>query len=191
MHVGSPSQEKPITKNEVIEFAESVIKRKGLQQGTILAWAFSPSAREAASKLAAQEGTSIEFVKLSLIPIDSNEFKEHITSKHREYANLLAFILPPEIRIKIKRTSPLEYQFDISESIPLNVGGKIMNVQWDFDYDQVFVSTKGYSFIRDKNNKPELVVTYTFPEKGEYTIACKVQDDLGGENTKIEKLEVS
>ncbi len=137
-----------------------------------------------------EKGMSVEFVKISFVPIESEEFRKHITSKHKEYSDLLVFILPPEVRVKFKRTAPLAYEFDISESTSLNIGGKIMNVQWDFDYDGKFVSTQGYSFIRSDKNLPKLSVAYTFPTAGTKKIACKVQDDKGGEHTEMIEFEV-
>ncbi len=190
LYVGSSSQEKPITKDQVIDFAKTLRTKKGKNHGIMLAWAFAPSAQVAAAKLEEEKGVSVEFVKLTLVPIESEDFRKHITSKQKEYSDLLVFILPPEVRVKYKRTEPLTYEFDISESISLNIGGKIINVQWDFDYDGKFVSTQGYSFLRGDKNMPKLSVAYTFPTAGKKKIACKVQDDKGGEKTEVIELEV-
>jgi hypothetical protein len=69
----------------------------------------------------------------------------------------------------------------------------IANVQWDFDYKHGrFTSTQGYGFLRDKaSGKPVLVVEYEFPQAGNLTIACSVQDDQGGERTAMQTLEVN
>ena len=188
--VGSPSQEKPITEKEVVEFSKHIIKSGNYHQGTMIGWGFTPGARNVAQQLIAQHSIAIDFVKLQLIPIESNEFKEHITSKHPEYKNLLKFILPPEVRISQKRMNPLEYEFDVSESVSLNPSGKIINVQWDFSYNgERFISTAGYSFLGMKNKKPVLKINYKFKTLGKNKIACKVQDDEGGE--KIEIMEIN
>ena len=118
------------------------------------------------------------------------DFRNHIVTKHKEYEDLLVFILPPVVRINSKRISPLNYEFDISESTSMNIGGKIINVQWDFDYDGKFASTQGYSFIREDTNIPKLIVNYEFPCMGKRKVACKVQDDKGGEKTEILEIEV-
>lgn len=189
--VGKPSQEVPITENEVIEFAKDIVKRKGHHQGTMIAWGFTIGARNAAQQLAAQHAIAIDFVKLQLIPIESNEFKEHITSKHPEYKNFLKFIVPPQVRISTQRVDDLEYEFDVSESVSLNPSGRIINVQWDFSYNgERFISTPGYSFLGMENNKPVLKVNYEFNSAGKKMIACKVQDDEGGEKIEILELEV-
>ncbi len=188
--VGNVSMEDRITKKDVIEFARYISTRKGRHHGIILAWAFAPSAQEAAERLAIQTSTTVDFVKISLVPIESESFREWVVSKHKEYSNFLTFVLPPEIRLRISRISPLTYAFDLSESISLNTNGKIANVQWDFEYKERFVSTRGFSFIRTKDNRAILKVQYTFPYEGRRTIACKVQDDLGGEKLEIRTLEV-
>ena len=100
-------------------------------------------------------------------------------------------MLPPEIRLNITRSSPLTYSFDLSESVSLNSSGKIANVQWDFEYKERFMSTKGFSFIRSEENAVLLKVKYNFECPGMKKIACKVQDDLGGEKLTVRKLEVN
>ena len=191
LFVGNPSQEKSITEKEVVEFAKYIIKQGNYHQGTMIGWGFTPGARNVAQQLEAQHAIAIDFVKLQLIPIESNEFKEHITSKNPEYKNLLKFILPPEVRISHKRVSNSEYEFDVSESVSLNPSGKIINVQWDFSYNsERFVSTAGYSFLGMKDKKPVLKVNYKFGSIGKKKIACKVQDDEGGEKMEIMEINV-
>lgn len=190
LYVGSASQEKQVGKDTVLEFAKAITTQKGKHQGTMLAWAFAPSAWKTAEQLALQQAVAVDFVKISLVPIDSEEFKEHVTSKHTEYKNLLKFILPPEVRLTSKRVSPLTYEFDVSESVAINLGGKIINVQWDFDHKGRFVSTPGYIFAGLKDKKPILKTTYKFPSLGNKKIACRVQDDEGGQKITTADLEV-
>jgi len=190
LYVGPSSQDQPVTKNEVINFAKNIVTKRGKYQGEMLAWAFAPSAQQAVQELATQQDVAVDFVRISLVPIESPKFREHVVTKHKEYSNLLTFVLPPEVRLRYKRLAPLTYEFDISESVSLNPSGRIVNVQWDFNYDGRFVSTKGYSFIRGKENEPMLKASYKFPETGMTNIACRVQDDLGGERIHIEKLVV-
>lgn len=189
--VGTPSQDEPINEKQVIEFAKHIVKKKGHHQGIMIAWGFTQGARNAAQQLAAQHAVSIDFVKLQLIPIESNEFKEHIISKHPEYKNLLKFLLPPQVRITTKRVGTLEYEFDVSESVSLNPNGKIINVQWDLEFNgERFISTPGYSFMGMKDNKPVLKLNYKFSSVGRKRIACKVQDDEGGEKVDVLEIDV-
>ena len=73
----------------------------------------------------------------------------------------------------------------------MNAGAKIINVQWDFDYDKRFSSTPGYAFVHGSKTGPELQAQYEFPTAGKTHIACKVQDDMGGEGLWTTEIEVS
>lgn len=190
LFVGPASQDRPVKKEDVIEFAREITTKRGLKKGDMLAWAFSPAAQEAASRLNASGSVEVDLVRLKLIRIESQEFREHVTSKHKEYERLLTFILPPEVRLSQKRLGLLTYEFDIGESISVNPGGKIANVQWDFDFKGTFVSTPGYSFMRDSRKAPILKVSYKFSHAGKQSVACRVQDDLGGERTHVEVVAV-
>ena len=192
LYVGEPSRQSRITKTDVALFAKAVYEERRANHGVMLGWNFGQDARQAAEILAARENKRIDFVRLNLIRLEDEEFREHIVNKNRHYAPLLCFIQPPEVRVKFRRLNGRVYEFDVSESVSLNKDGVIANVQWDFAYKLGrFTSTQGYSFLRDKKtNAPILVVEYTFPTEGEYNIACSVQDDQGGERTVNIKIEV-
>ena len=192
LYVGEPSRRSRIGKDDVARFAKAVYEERRANHGVMLAWNFGPDARKAAEILAARENKRIDFVRLNLVRLESDEFREHVVNKHKDYGPLLSFIQPPEVRVAVRRVKSLTHEFDVSESVSLNKDGVIANVQWDFDH-QVghFTSTQGYTFLRDKKTgRPLLVVEYTFPKSGEYTIACSVQDDQGGERTVTQTLEV-
>ncbi len=192
LYVGEPSRQSRITKEDVAIFAKAVYEERRANHGVMLGWNFGQDARQAAEILAARENKRIDFVRLNLIRLEDEAFREHIVNKNQDYAPLLCFIQPPEVRIKYRRLKPLTYEFDVSESISLNKDGAIANVQWDFSHKAGrFTSTQGYSFMRDKKTgTPILVVEYEFPASGEYNIACSLQDDQGGEKTVAMKIEV-
>jgi DNA modification methylase len=192
LYVGEPSRDSRITKEDVARFAKTVYEERRANHGVMLAWNFGPDARKAAEILAARENKRIDFVRLSLVRLESDEFREHVVNKHPDYGPLLSFIQPPEVRVAIRRLKPLTYEFDVSESVSLNKDGAIANVQWDFDYKSgKFTSTQGYTFLRDKKTgRPVLIVAYTFPKVGAYTVACSVQDDQGGERTVVQTIQV-
>jgi len=192
LYVGEPSRRSRIGKDDVARFAKAVYEERRANHGVMLAWNFGPDARKAAEILAARENKRIDFVRLNLVRLESDEFREHVISKHKDYGPLLSFIQPPEVRVAVRRVGRLTYEFDVSESVSLNKDGVIANVQWDFDHKAGrFTSTQGYTFLRDKQTKrPLLVVEYTFPDMDVYTIACSVQDDQGGERTVTQTLEV-
>jgi DNA modification methylase len=197
--VGEPSQRSQVTAKEVEGFANAIRKtvryqQDNLRDGIMLAWAFRPDALEAAERLRELEQTDLNFIRLDMLRIDSPRFREHVaalSTQHADYENFLTFVQPPRVEVGWKRLQERTYAFDVSETVLINAGAKIINVQWDFDYQKRFSSTPGYSFIRGKNKEPALQVQYEFPRARRYKIACKVQDDMGGEGTWTGELEVT
>jgi hypothetical protein len=149
---------------------------------------------KAAERLRELEQTDLNFIRLEQIRIDSPRFREHVSAlstDHADYENFLTFVQPPKVEVGWKRITARTYKFDVSETAVLNVGAKIINVQWDFDYGERFSSTPGYSFIRSQKNEPTLQTQYEFPQVGTFRIACKVQDDMGGEGIWLREIEVT
>ena len=182
LFVGSAKQKSRITKEQVIGFAEELTKSKGKNYGTMIGWSFAPSAKEAVQHLKGKNNPEIDLIQITLTNLGSSEFKKHVTKLHCDYESFLTFILPPQISVTYKKIKANTYEFDASESIALNTGAQIINVQWDFDFRNRFTPTKGFAFGRDVNkSKPLYKVLYTFKYLGKTSIACRVQDDLGGE----------
>lgn len=187
--VGEADQRKAVTVTDVQAFANAMrrtlrYKQDNLRDGIMLAWAFRPDAVEAADRLRRLEQTDLNFIRLDMIRIDSPRFREHVTAlstDHADYENFLTFVQPPRVEVGYKRIASRTYVFDVSETAILNAGAKIINVQWDFDYGTRFSSTPGYSFVRSGKNQVALQAQYEFPETGTKRVACKVQDDMGGE----------
>ena len=94
LYVGEPSRQTRITKNDVAAFAKAVYEERHANHGVILGWNFSQDARQAAEILAARENKRIDFVRLNLIRIEDEAFREHIVNKSQDYASLLSFIQP-------------------------------------------------------------------------------------------------
>ena len=197
--VGEPSQRSQVSAKEVEDFANAVrrtirYQQDNLRDGIMLAWAFRPDAVTAAERLREMEQTDLNFIRLEQVRIDSPRFREHVaalSTDHADYANFLTFVQPPKVEVGWKRISSRTYKFDTSETIVLNPGAKIINVQWDFDYGKRFSSTPGYSFIHGTQKEPVLQVQYEFPRTDKFRIACKLQDDMGGEGIWSGEVEVS
>jgi DNA modification methylase len=196
--VGLPDHKKAVTAADVQDFANAMrktprYKQDNLRDGIMLAWAFRPDAVEAADRLRRLEQTDLNFVRLDMIRIDSLRFREHVaalSTDNADYENFLTFVQPPKVEVGHKRIAPRVYRFDVSETAILNPGARIINVQWDFGYGTRFSSTPGYSFVRTSKNEPELQAEYTFPSEGKTHVACKVQDDMGGEGLWTAEIEV-
>ncbi len=197
--VGEPDQKKAVTAADVQAFANAMrktlrYKQDNLRDGIMLAWAFRPDAMEAAERLRRLEQTDLNFIRLDMIRIDSPRFRENVTAlstDHADYENFLTYVQPPRMEVGYKRIAPRTYKFDVSETVIMNAGAKIINVQWDFDYDKRFSSTPGYAFVHGSKTGPELQAQYEFPMTGKKRIACKVQDDMGGEGLWTTEIEVS
>ncbi len=197
--VGEPDQKKAVTAADVQTFANAMrktlrYKQDNLRDGIMLAWAFRPDAVEAAERLRRLEQTDLNFIRLDMIRIDSPRFREHVTAlstDHADYENFLTYVQSPRMEVGYKRIAPRTYKFDVSETVIMNAGAKIINVQWDFDYDKRFSSTPGYAFVHGSKTGPELQAQYEFPKASKTRIACKVQDDMGGEGLWTTEIEVS
>ena len=122
--------------------------------------------------------------------IGDADFREHIVGRstdRADYGEFLTFIQPPVVNVGWRALSAgHSVTFDAGDSAVLNSGAEIINVQWDFNYDgRRFAATPDYSFTkkegRGKKKKPKLSVTYKFPRKGRFAVACRVQDSRGGE----------
>jgi DNA modification methylase len=190
-----PDARYEVSHTDVVAFANAIrrsirYQQSDLRDGVMLGWAFTPQAREAAEQLRQRAGVDVNFIRLELIRIDSPRFREHVaklSTDHADYENFLTFIQPPRVEVGYERIAPLTYRFDVSDTVVVNPGAKIINVQWDFDYDgRQFRSTQGYAL-----SKASAPVVYKFPRAGKFTIACKVQDDKGGEGFWVGELEVS
>ncbi len=196
--VGDSNPRQGVTAQDVQDFANAIrktlrYKQDNLRDGIMLGWAFRKDAMEAAERLRRLEQTDLNFIRLEQVRIDSPRFREHVaalSTDHADYENFLTFVQPPRVEVGYKRLKPRHYLFDVSETVVLNSGASIINVQWDFDYGKRFSSTPGYSFVRGKKGDPVLQVEYEFAAPGSYTVACKVQDDMGGEGIWSGEIEV-
>jgi hypothetical protein len=197
--VGEPDPKKGVTAADVQGFANAIrktlrYKQDNLRDGIMLAWAFRQDALEAAERLRRLEQTDLNFIRLEQVRIDSPRFREHVAalSTHNvDYENFLTFVQPPRVEVGYKRIAPRTYKFEVSETVVMNAGAKIINVQWDFDYGKRFSSTPGYSFVHGANKEPAPQAQYEFPKSGKARIACKVQDYMGGEGRWSAEIEVS
>ena len=115
----------------------------------------------------------------------------HSQLRNADYESFLTFVQPPRVEVGHKRVAARTYEFDVSETAILNAGAKVINVQWDFDFRERFSSTPGFSFVRGTQKEPELQAHYEFPTRGMKNIACKVQDDMGGEGLWVAEIEVN
>ena len=189
--VGPPNRRQRVTAQDVNDFAEAITRleryREGeLRDGTMLAWGFRRDAQEAARLLAERDGIEIGMVRLSQVALDSEPFRAHVSSQSTErgdYSEFLTFVQPPVVEIAQRRVKDRTYNFSAGGSQVFNAGAKLINVQWDFNHrDGAFRADPNTWFgKKNKNSGPPLEAQHAFPHRGTFTVACKVQDDKGGE----------
>ena len=201
--VGLPALDATVTTADVQGFAQSIANLpryagdEALRDGIMLAWGFTPGALNAAEELRGRGAADIAFVRLEQVRIDSPSFRRHVASQSTErgdYSNFLTFAQPPEISFACRQLKPLRYAFDASDTKVYGSGAqesnepaKIINVQWDFNYD-------GQTFRAERRpwaDRASLTAQHQFPAPKTYAVACKAQDDKGGEGMQVVNLEVS
>ena len=193
--VGQPSQRSPVTAEDVDIFCQAIASLdryqsdETLRDGVMLAWGFSPEAVSAAQEWRENELARIAFVRLDQIRIDSGEFRRHIVSQstdRADYSEFLTFVEPPEVRFDERRLRSLHYEFDASDTRSYNAEGNILSVQWDFNFNgQVFHAER-----RPWKERSLLKTQHTFTRAGDFTVACRVQDDKGGEGMVTKRVQV-
>lgn len=188
--IGPPSRDHRVTAQEVLDFANAVrhldtFRQGMLREARMIAWAFSPGAQEQAASISDAKHSSNNYLDTELVRIESDAFREHIirlSSDKADYSTFLTFVRPPEIVVGTRHLEARTWRFDVGDTLVTNTDGKLINVQWDFDYrDELFTSSLSYKDLRHADGSPKTVVDWSFPSSGTYAIACKVQDDMGGE----------
>ena len=191
--VGPASLNSTVSADDVIAFANAIRRmdeyRDGvLHDGVMLAWGFSPNARKQAAELADLDSPNIQLVQLQQITLDSSAFRKHIadlSTERGDYSEFLTFVRQPRIQVNIKRLGPRRYRFDATTTQTSNDDAKIINIQWDFRYNEAaFRAAPGQWFQKSKNKNavPSLVAEHRFEGTDpRIRVACRIQDDKGGE----------
>jgi len=204
--VGPVSRKEELNLDQIKKFVQSVIKDH-IQQNqryvlTILAWRFQPEVKKYIKQLQRSFFKKLKdkgvVLETELIPIRNHKFRERITSNialsEEDKEKLLQFVESPIITdIIYKKKKDLTYKFEvIAKSI--NTDGYLINCQWDFDFLDNNFSEPEYSLNREKRKgggfEAILTAEKTFEKKGTYKIACKVQDNFGGEIIKVMEIKI-
>lgn len=122
---------------EVKAFANAVRQTARYQQTNLrarimLAWAFRADAKQAAERLRQLEEVDFHFIRLDLTRIDSQNFRKDVAklaSKYADYESFLTFVSPPQEEVVVQCLQRRIYKFDTSDTIVMNAGAKIANVQ--------------------------------------------------------------
>ena len=175
--VGDPRLDSQATSQDVQDFANAIrrtvqYRDANLRDGVMLSWGFSQNAREAADQLRQLAHIDVNFVHLKQIRIGDADFREHIvgsSTERADYSEFLTFVQPPEVLVAYRANGGRAVTLDAGDSIVINPGANIINVQWDLDHDgRRFTATPGYSFQKGSGNRkqPQLRITHKFSFAG-------------------------
>jgi hypothetical protein len=204
--VGSPNSKESVSAGLIKKFYEeikSTLEPNKLIKAKIIGWRFS---RQVLHYLKVLNQYSQKYnlpLELEAIPLDSKEFRNRILQRMpdvEENELFLRFSKSPVIGgIEAKKAGPLEYEFEAGDALSSNEDGWLVNCQWDFDYQEGhFAANKEYILSREKKKDKKrgeifeaiLTAKHKFEKSGEYSVACKVQDNLAGEAILSKKLEI-
>ena len=185
---GHPSPRSTVSPGDVTAFARAIREHGGNGSlGVMLAWGFGRRAEQAAREIAEREDLGIEFVKVRQLPLGSEEFRAHVRAKTDapgSYGRLLTFVHAPAVRVAHERRGSRTVAFDASETRVTNPGARIVSVQWDFGYNGRAFKADPRHWYRKGQDLP-LRIEHEFGQAGVTQVACRVQDDMGGEGMAV------
>jgi len=95
--------------------------------------------------------------------------------------------------VSYKKVEGLKYKFEAVGARSNNIDGYLINCQWDFNFTEGRFAESEYALMREQKDKKYaavLKVEREFEKPGKYTIACRVQDNLGGEAIKTKEVDI-
>jgi len=204
--VGPPDPVESIDAQNIKGFFDEIkyrLEPNKLVRAKIIGWRFSRQVIEYIKILRRYIEENNLPMEIELIPLDSKEFRTRILQRFpdaEEGEFFLRFSKSPVIGdIRVKKMGSFEYEFEAVDAVSTNEDGYLVNCEWDFDYQEGhFAADRDYILTRQKikfkgqEERFEAVLTakHRFDKEGEYTIACKVQDNLAGEAILAKKIRV-
>ena len=214
LRVGPADPDASPDAGDVKAFFEAVLSKLQPNVRTVaryVCWRISPELKGYRRKLSDYVRRNIEprgaDLDFDFLLIDSEEFRERIRQKYPDADDnefLLKFTKEPVIaEVAATRLGPRRYSFEARDADSTNIGGYLVNCQWDFDYNRGhFAADAAYVLCRTEmkgkeakaaGHKFEAVLTaeHTFESAGTRTVACRVQDNLGAEVVRTLTIEVA
>ncbi len=204
LRVGPADPDATPSSDDVKAFFEATLRHLQPDVRTVarfVCWRISPELKTYRRKLSdyirrnlQPRGADLDF---DFLLIDSEEFRERIRQKYPDADDnefLLKFTKEPVIaEVAATRLGARRYRFEARDADSTNIGGHLVNCQWDFAYQRGhFAADYAYVLGRQElkgkeaalaGHKFEAVLTaeHTFESAGTRTVACRVQDNLGAE----------
>lgn len=170
----------------------------------IIGWSFDPAVdgwRRKTAELLNKRGVPLQ---IELVSLASENFRQkifrnvgesNIDLKFNRLNQLLSFTSAPFAgQIVVRGQSGLKVKFELEGARTMGAGGKLINCQWDFDYNGQRFSQREYALQRTGSSgdfKAVLEVEHEFSRAGTYTIAARVQDNLDGQATAVAQVTVA
>jgi DNA modification methylase len=199
--IGSVKPNETIPEELLKKFVEDVLKLRYQEnirlRLKVVAWVFPPSLQKYAKILENYFSKKNLPVAIELVPINSQLFRKRILEHYQDASKsefLLKFVSEPSIMdIAYKRVNGLKYKFEAMGARSNNIDGCLINCQWDFDFASGRFGESEFALMREQKDGKYIAILKAekeFKKPGKYVIACRVQDNLGGETTKTKEVEI-
>lgn len=199
--IGSVKPHESLPEERLKKFAEDVLRLRYQENMRlklkVIAWVFPPSLQKYSRVLESYFYKKNLAIDIELIPINSQLFRKRILEHYQDTAKgefLLKFISQPSIMdISYKKVEGLKYKFEAIGARSNNIDGYLINCQWDFNFAEGRFAESEYALMREQKDKKYAAVLKAekeFEKPGKYIVACRVQDNLGGEAIKTKEVEI-
>ena len=199
--IGSVKPNESISEKELRRFVEDILRLRYQENMRlrlkVIAWVFPPGLQKYARILENYFYQKNLPVEIELIPINSQLFRKRILEHYLDASKsefLLKFISQASIMdIACRKIEALRYQFEAIGARSNNIDGRLINCQWDFNFAQGRFGESEYALMREQKNGRYVAVLKAekeFEKPGKYIVACRVQDNLGGEAIRTKEIKV-
>jgi len=199
--IGSVKPDEALPEARLKKFVEDTLKLRYQENMRmklkVIAWVFPPSLQKYAKILENYFFKKNLPVEIELIPINSQLFRRRILEHYQDASKgefLLKFISQASVMdIAYKKVSALKYKFEAVGARSNNIDGYLINCQWDFNFVGGRFGESEYALMREQKDGKYVAILKAekdFARSGKYTIACRVQDNLGGEAIKTKEVDI-
>jgi len=199
--IGSVKPHESLSEERLKKFAQDVLRLRYQENMRlklkVIAWVFPPSLQKYSKVLESYFYKKNLAIDIELIPVNSQLFRKRILEHYQDTAKsefLLKFISQPSIMdVSYKKVEGLKYKFEAVGARSNNIDGYLINCQWDFNFIEGRFAESEYALMREQKDKKYAAVLKAereFEKPGKYTIACRVQDNLGGEAIKTKEVDI-
>ena len=199
--IGSVKPNESLSEADLKKFVEDVLKLRYQEnirlRLKVIAWVFPPGLQKYAQVLENYFYKKNVPVDIELIPINTQLFRKRILEHYADASKsefLLKFISQASIMdIACKKVEGLKYQFEAVGARSNNLDGYLINCQWDFNFADGRFGDSEYALMREQKDGRYIAVLKAekeFENPGKYIVACRVQDNLGGEAIKTREFEI-